>query len=151
MGTGYYPANAALPASTRLTLLDLNAASLDAAQRRLGRATTQQIQHDVLTPLPTRAGKDFDAVSMFYLLHCLPGKMARKAAVSGHLKSRLAEGGVLYGATILGKEAGHNGFGRRLMALYNRKGVFGNGDDTRDELERALQQHFLQVTIRVEG
>lgn len=151
VGTGFYPASAGLPDSTRMTLMDLNAGSLQAAQHRLHRSSTVLVEHDVMTPLPARAGEDFDAISLFYLLHCLPGTMADKSVAFGHLKSRLAEGGVLYGATILGDAAEHNGFGRRLMAIYNRKGIFGNRHDTRDELERALQQHFLQVTITVEG
>jgi hypothetical protein len=45
----------------------------------------------------------------------------------------------------------HNGFGRKLMALYNRKGIFGNQRDTRDGLALALQQHFAQIDIHVEG
>lgn len=151
VGTGFYPAKARTSGSSQFTLVDLNRDSLDAAQRRLSRRSTQKILHDVMDPLPPRTPHDFDAISLFYLLHCLPGKMSDKAAVFGHLKSHLASDGVLYGATILGDEIAHNAFGRRLMALYNRKGIFGNKHDTREGLELALRQHFAEVVIRIEG
>ncbi|TPG07282.1 class I SAM-dependent methyltransferase [Rhodanobacter glycinis] len=151
VGTGFYPARAMLPASTRVTLMDLNPDSLRAAQRRLQRDSTQLVLHDVMTPLPGRVGRSLDSISLFYLLHCLPGTMAGKGQVFGHLKWHLASDGVLYGATILGDEAGHNSFGRRLMPIYNRKGIFGNRHDTRHALELALRRHFAQVDVRVEG
>lgn len=151
VGTGFYLARAGLPPMSRLTLLDLNPGSLRAAQRRVMRSSTQIVRHDVMNPLPGRVGKNMDSISLFYLLHCLPGTMADKSQVFGHLKAHLAPDGVLYGATILGDTAGHNGFGRKLMALYNRKGIFGNQRDTRDGLALALQQHFAQVDIHVEG
>lgn len=152
VGTGFYTARAKLPETARVTLLDLNPSSLQAAKRRLDRATTTIVRHDVMTPLPARRVGSFDAISLFYLLHCLPGSgMADKACVFAHLKRHLKPGGVLYGATILGDEAGHNRFGRRLMAIYNRKGIFGNRRDSREGLEAALAQHFAQVEVRVVG
>lgn len=151
VGTGFYPAKAELPASTHIALMDLNPGSLQAAQHRLNRPATELIHHDVMTPLPARMGDAFDAISLFYLLHCLPGTMADKSTVFANLKPYLKRGGVLYGATILGDEANHNGLGRKLMDVYNRKGIFGNRHDTRDGLKQALQQHFAQVSIRVEG
>ena len=151
VGTGFYPAKAKLPASVRLTLMDLNRGSLRAAQKRIARDSTQVVWHGVTVPLPRRVGRNQDSISLFYLLHCLPGTMADKAEVFGHLKSHLAPHGVLYGVTILGDEAGHNGFGRRLMTLYNRKGIFGNRRDTREGLELALREHFAEVDLRVEG
>lgn len=151
VGTGFYPARAMLPASTGVTLMDLNPASLRAAQRRLKRSSAQVVLHDVTNPLPGRVGRSLDTISLFYLLHCLPGTMAEKSQVFGHLKWHLASDGVLYGATILGDDASHNGFGRRLMEIYNRKGIFGNRHDTRDGLELALRQHFARVDVRVEG
>jgi SAM-dependent methyltransferase len=151
VGTGFYPAKAGLPADAHVTLMDLNPRSLLAAQRRLGRASTQVIQHDVMMPLPAGNEAAFDAISLFYLLHCLPGSMADKGRVFAHLKGQLKPAGVLYGATILGDAAGHNRFGRKLMALYNRKGIFGNRHDTREGLEQALRRHFAQVSVRVVG
>ncbi len=47
-------------------------------------------------------GKKFGSISMFYLLHCLPGPPERKMAVFEHVREVLAPGGVVYGASILG-------------------------------------------------
>ncbi|WP_426224887.1 class I SAM-dependent methyltransferase [Pseudomonas sp. DSP3-2-3] len=151
VGTGYYLTNANLPASTQVTLLDLNPSSLEAARRRLGRPDTRVVQHDVFQPLSDEQVAVCDSISLFYLLHCLPGTMADKAVVFGNLKSRLADNGVLFGATILGEEANHNGFGGKLMAVYNKKGIFGNRNDTVAGLRSALAQHFADVSVEVVG
>ncbi len=149
VGTGYYLAKARLSADTQITLLDLNLNSLEAAKRRIGRANTRTIQHDVLSPI---AGEQrFDSISLFYLLHCLPGPLDAKAAIFGHLKHNLQPDGVLFGATILGDEAGHHRFGRKLMAVYNKKGIFGNCDDTQAGFDAHLREHFREVKLRREG
>lgn len=149
VGTGYYLAKAKLPAHTEVTLLDLNPASLAAARARL-RRPARALRHDVLEPLAASVGP-FDSIALFYLLHCLPGTLAQKGRVFAQLAPALAPGGVLFGATILGDAAGHNGFGQRLMALYNRKGIFGNAGDTLADLEGELLKHFAQVELRQVG
>jgi SAM-dependent methyltransferase len=150
VGTGYYVVHADVARRAELTLLDLNENSLRAAAARGGaRATT--VRHDVTQPLPASLHDRFDSVSLFYLLHCLPGSMLEKEVVIAGLKSALASGGVMYGATILGDAAGHNGFGRQLMRIYNRKGIFGNRTDTLESLEAALRRHFGHVEVRQQG
>ena len=37
------------------------------------------------------------------------------------------------------------------MRLYNRKGIFANGDDDRDGLERGLAAELKDVEIEVVG
>lgn len=149
VGTGYYLAKTPLSSQTQITLLDLNPSSLDAAKRRIARPGTRTIQHDVFKPIP--GDERFDSISLFYLLHCLPGPLETKAAIFGHLKHNLQPGGVLFGATILGDEAGHNAFGRKLMAVYNKKGIFGNRQDTEAGFEGHLREHFRDVTLKREG
>lgn len=41
--------------------------------------------------------------------------------------------------------------GRRLMALYNRKGIFGNKTDSMDALAAMLRRHFADVNVRQQG
>lgn len=151
VGTGYYLANAGLPDTTQVTLLDLNPSSLEAAKQRFGRADTQTLQHDVFVPLGAEHVGRYDSISLFYLLHCLPGAMTDKAAVFANLKHCLKPDGVLFGATILGDAAGHNGFGRKLIEVYNKKGIFGNRSDTVEGLRSALALHFTAVHIEVVG
>ncbi|MCQ2996037.1 class I SAM-dependent methyltransferase [Pseudomonas syringae] len=151
VGTGYYLAKARLPDTTHVTLLDLNPSSLQAAKDRFGRADTQVLQHDVFKPLDASQHGRYDSISLFYLLHCLPGTMDEKAQVFASLKPCLKNNGVLFGATILGDAADHNGFGRKLMDIYNKKGIFGNRSDTVAGLRNALELHFAQVSIEVVG
>jgi SAM-dependent methyltransferase len=149
VGTGYYLAKAKLPGETRITLMDLNPSSLAAAKRRIGRQAARTLQHDVMMPIP--GNERFDSISLFYLLHCLPGLLEAKASIFAHLKHNLNPDGVLFGATILGDGAGHNGFGRKLMAVYNKKGIFGNSQDTQAGFEANLRTHFRDVTLKREG
>lgn len=149
VGTGFYLAKADLPDTADITLMDLNTSSLAAAKRRVDRAATQIVRHDVMQPWPNPAR--FDSISLFYLLHCLPSTLTDKARVFANLKPHLKPEGVLFGATILGDRAGHNGFGRTLMNVYNRKGIFSNRHDDVPGLKSALSAHFEQVDITVEG
>ncbi len=151
VGTGWYLAHAHTPASYDVALLDLNPNCLHAAAHRMERPNDGLFQADVLASTAPLQGRRFDAISLFYLLHCLPGPMAAKAAAFANLKQHLAADGVLYGATILGDEAGHNALGRLLMKTYNRKGIFSNGGDTVEALRDALSLHFQDVEITERG
>jgi ubiquinone/menaquinone biosynthesis C-methylase UbiE len=149
VGTGYYLANADLPSDTKITLLDLNRNSLDAANRRIGGRAVKTLQHDVFEPLPMDS--KHDSISLFYLLHCMPGPIERKTSLLANLKRYLSPDGVLYGCTILGKGVKHNAFGTYLMNFYNRKGIFGNWTDSEDAIVKALKENFEEVDVRVEG
>jgi len=151
VGTGFYLEHASFGPAQNLSLLDLNENSLRNAAVRLGRADVSWFVQDVMQPLSALGDRKYDSIALFYLLHCLPGDMADKACVFDHLKQHLADGGVLYGATILGDAAGHNAFGRKLMNVYNKKGIFGNRADTLESLEQALRQHFIDVELKQHG
>ena len=94
----------------------------------------------------------YDSVAMFYLFHCLPGSLPEKAkSVFAAVAPALAPGGVVYGATILGKGVTHNWMGRQLMSLYNRTGIFDNYRDDREGLERCLCERFHTVDTKLVG
>ena len=151
VGTGFYLEYAGFARDQHLSLLDLNENSLRAAVARMGRTDVSWFVQDVMQPLTALGDRKYDSIALFYLLHCLPGDMADKACVFDHLKQHLAEGGVLYGATILGDAAGHKGLGRKLMDVYNKKGIFGNRSDTLQGLEQALRKHFADVELTQHG
>lgn len=152
VGTGYYPAKAKLNPDQAITFLDLNANSLQATADRVAAAKPRLVQEDVLNPSGALGDQKFDSISLFYLLHCLPGEMERKAKdVSRFLGAHLTENGVLYGATILGSDVSHNWLGQKLMFVYNKKGVFGNADDTQTALATALSAYFSDINIRICG
>ena len=158
VGTGYYPANsvASLQKTKAVTLLDLNPNTLAYAKERLGRAgykgTIETLEHNVFAPFPESARGTFDSIVLFYVFHCLPGALPAKAAeVFKSLAPGLAPGGVLYGSTILGSGVKYNFFGRRLMGVYNKKGIFGNREDSEEGLKEALAAVFEEYEVRVVG
>ncbi len=151
VATGFFLDRCRFPVERpRLALLDLNQTCLDTAARRVARFRPEIYRANVLQPIPIEA-PPFQSIAMMYLLHCLPGPMARKAAAFGYLKAHLAPGGRFFGATILGRGVTHNALGRRVMALYNAKGIFGNAEDDAESLRRALAQHFAEVELRMHG
>ncbi|WP_133824053.1 hypothetical protein [Rahnella sp. BIGb0236] len=68
-----------------------------------------------------------------------------------HALQALTDRGTLHGATILRKGVEHNGFGRYLMTVYNRKGIFNNAADSCEDLRTVLERYFDKVDIRQYG
>lgn len=149
-GTGWYLAHARKPAGGQVTLMDLNANSLESARARLAESQPSTVVADVLEPLPDGLGP-FDSIGANYLFHCVPGTWAEKGVAFGHLTERLAPGGAVFGGTILGRDVHHNAVGRRLMGIYNDKGIFHNSEDDLAGLEHVLGEHFADVTVEVVG
>jgi hypothetical protein len=88
---------------------------------------------------------------MNYLLHCLPGSMESKAVVFDHLQALMDPNAVLFGSTLLQGGVTRSWLATRLMALYNRRGIFSNERDDLDGLTRALDQRFRDVSVTVVG
>ncbi|MBE1299382.1 MAG: methyltransferase [Alteromonadaceae bacterium] len=150
VGTGYYPDKCLSNSYQRLGLLDLNANSLAVAAKRCERFQPEQLQANVLEPLSIGCDK-FDSVSFNFLLHCLPGNITEKASTFAHVKSLLNPDAQVFGSTILGTGVKPNKAAKKLMSLYNKKGIFSNSEDNVDDLGHALNQHFKDVSLRVIG
>ena len=161
VGTGYFLDRCRFPtASPKVTLVDLNPNCLRTTARRLRRhhpAYELAGCHlaNVLEPVELgEAGSPkvaFGSIGVNYLLHCLPGEMAAKSVVFANLKPWLRPGGVLFGATILGAGVEHGFLARKLMGLYNAKGIFSNVSDSEEGLRAALGRHFAEWSVRVAG
>ncbi len=150
VGSGYYLRNF-LPQSTRrIALLDLNQNSLDATSKAINHFQPEIYCGDVLEPIEIKLDK-FDSISVNYLLHCLPGDLADKGIMFKHLKSHLNDGGLLFGSTILGKGTKLNFFAKKLMGVYNKKGIFCNDNDDLESLLSSLNEHFTNVKVEVIG
>jgi hypothetical protein len=151
VGTGYFLDRCRFPTSTpTIALLDLNPECLGATARRLRRYAPSCHLGNVLEAIDIgRSG--FDSVGLNYLLHCLPGNLRSKSIVFEHLKPLLSDRGVVFGATILGKDVGRSLPARTLMKLYNARGFFSNLSDCRQDLEAGLKAHFGEYSVRVEG
>jgi SAM-dependent methyltransferase len=152
VGTGWFLDRCAWPEEQpEITLLDLNENSLSVAARRLARYGPRTVRANVLDPLPLGEAR-FDSAAANYLLHCLPGPIESKAAaLAANVRPYLEPGGVLFGATILGQGVTHTRIGRRLMKIYNAKGIFSNSDDDEPGLKRGLASRLTDVEIQVVG
>ncbi|KAH9942614.1 S-adenosyl-L-methionine dependent methyltransferase [Amylocystis lapponica] len=158
VGSGYYTAAAArdLARVKNVTLLDLNPSALEYAEQRLRNAgytgEVVRVEHSVFDPIPEMLRGRFDAISLFYVFHCLPGALPDKAReVFASIAPALAPGGVIYGATIPGKGVPHNAAGRALMRWYTKRGIFGNREDSIEGLKTALIDSFEEVEVRQIG
>ncbi|WNJ77462.1 class I SAM-dependent methyltransferase [Cedecea neteri] len=149
VGTGYYLPH--LPAHVELSLLDLNASSLQAASAKAGDKVKDCLKHDVFQPLPLGWNDRFDSISLFYLLHCLPGSLNDKAQAIENIARALKKEGTLFGATILGDGVTHNAFGNKLMKVYNKKGIFANRSDSEAQLRDMLLTRFARVEVKTVG
>jgi SAM-dependent methyltransferase len=150
VGTGSLIDECRFPGRPEITLMDLNPNSLAAASRRLARYAPRTHRANALEPwgLPEAS---FDSVAICHLLHCLPGTMADKAIVLRQAGAALAPGGVLFGATIFGKDVPLSRLARATMAVANRRGVQSNLGDGPEELEAALEREFPSHALQVVG
>lgn len=151
VGTGYLLERIQFPIATpRLALLDLNVSSANGARRRLARYSPEAYEGDVLQPISGIRGR-FDSVGLNYLLHCLPGPFEAKATAFDNLLPLVAEGGIVFGATIIGSGMRRPVAARGLAGLYNRLGIFDNDDDTPEALRAALSSRFEDWHVETVG
>lgn len=151
VGSGFFLDRCTFPSpSPRLVLMDLNSSALSHAASRVDRYSPKSVVHNVLEPAPTDLAR-FDSIAINYLLHCIPGSMSSKACVFGHLKALLKPGGVLFGSTLLGTGVDRNWAARRLMKVYNKRGIFCNEQDDLDGLRLGLADHFDEPYVELVG
>ncbi|MBG5929275.1 MULTISPECIES: class I SAM-dependent methyltransferase [Providencia] len=151
VGTGFYLKKAA-DEINKISLSDLNIHSLEYAKKYISDEKLNScFCHDIFNRFTGELRGAFDSVSIFYLLHCLPGKMSDKKQAIINISETLKDDGTLYGATILGKGVQHNRFGSKLMSVYNKKGIFSNVYDSADSLETTLASLFEDVSVNIQG
>jgi SAM-dependent methyltransferase len=151
VGTGYFLDRATFPvAQPAITLLDPNAECLATAVARISRYKPRTVQADALVPWPETLGT-FQSIGLNYVFHCLPGNMGEKTVLFDHLRPHLAPGGTVFGSTILQGDVPRSWAARKLMGVYNSKGVFSNEHDTLEDLEKALTSRFADVRIEMIG
>jgi hypothetical protein len=151
VGTGYFLDRCRFPAPRpRLALVDLNPNSLAHASRRLARYRPEVHRANVLEPFWLDA-PPFDSAGLSFLLHCLPGALRDKAVVFDHLKALLSPGGVMFGATLLGRGVRLSWAARQAARLFNALGVFDNRGDDPDGLRAELGRRFADAAVRVVG
>jgi hypothetical protein len=150
IGTGFFLDRANGAKFDRLVLLDINQNCLDRASRRLARFDPSLRQANLLAPIPP-SHEPFDSIGLTYVLHCLPGRLSEKLAAIDYLRPLMRERAVLFGATILGRGIAPNGAARKLLDLYNAKGVFNNREDDFESLSEGLRRRFGLVEVERQG
>ena len=148
-GTGYVIDRSGLADGTAVTLVDPNPTVLAYATHRLRRLDVTAVRASVLEPLPF--DRRFPSAGLNFVLHCLPGPMARKAAAIRNIAAVLAPGGMLFGATVLGLGGDQTRLSRAVLRLFNRRGAFDNLGDTEAGLRTILEASFENVDISVAG
>lgn len=149
VGTGFFLDRAGRAVFRHLTLLDINANCLARSASRLARYHPDLMQASLFEPLPVE--RRYESVGLTYVLHCLPGPMPAKLCVLDHLASTMEDGGVLFGATILGRGIPFSPFGRALLGLYNRRRIFDNLGDDLGGLKAGLLARFGSVAVSLHG
>ncbi len=151
VGTGYYLNKINFNTQTpQLTLMDLNQNCLNYCGQLLARYKPILYKHDIFQPMDD-LNDHFDSIGLNYVLHCVPGSMEQKKAIIQNLAKKLKSNGVLFGTTILGNSAPHNGLGKYLMSLYNRKKFFTNQNDSLEHLKTLLESVFQEVRLETVG
>lgn len=153
VGTGYFLDHCTFPcppAQPRLALLDLSTSCLDVASKRVQRHAPEIIEANVLAPVDYD-GPRFDSVGLNYVLHCLPGDIASKAAAFDHLISLTNPGARVFGATLLHEGVHRSWFAQKVMARNNSHGIFCNANDSLAGLRSALSNRFADPTVEVVG
>jgi 2-polyprenyl-3-methyl-5-hydroxy-6-metoxy-1,4-benzoquinol methylase len=151
VGTGYFLDRCQFPSDNpRVALMDMNTNSLEFTSKRLERYQPETYQHNALEEISTPI-QSFDSVGTNYLLHCLPGAITDKAIIFDHIKSLLNPGARVFGSTILQGGVERSWLAKMVMALYNKRGIFSNSQDSLEGLRSALFQRFEYVRIEVVG
>ena len=151
VGSGFLLDNCKFPSTRpRLALMDLNQDCLNHSSKRLQRYNPKCYRRNILAPI-TIDELGFDSISMNYLLHCLPGTMTEKMVVFENLYKLLNPGGVIFGSTIISDSNDSSWFAKKLMKLYNKKGVFCNTGDNIQTLTRILSDQYEKFELNVIG
>lgn len=151
VGTGYFPDRCTFPsARPRVGLMDMNPSTLKFASQRIARYAPERYEQNILEEINFDIAP-FDSIGVNYLFHCVPGAITEKTVALDHLKAVMNPGCRIFGSTILQGGVSRSRTAKKLMAFYNRKGIFSNTEDSLDGLKAALAQRFEEVDVEVVG
>jgi SAM-dependent methyltransferase len=152
VGTGYFLDRCRFPVpDPEIHLMDLNPNCLERTSRRIHRYRPVAHLWNVLEPIE-EAMPRFGSISATNLLHCLPGTMLDKERFFRNVKAFLREGGVIFGATVLGQGVEKTGAPYRAVnRLFNKKSIFCNEKDNAADLDAILARNFDQRSVKIVG
>jgi 2-polyprenyl-3-methyl-5-hydroxy-6-metoxy-1,4-benzoquinol methylase len=151
VGTGYFPDRCKFPSQQpRVGLMDMNPNTLEFASKRIARYRPDTYVQNILEPIDHEI-EPFDSIGINYLFHCVPGPIPEKAVAFDHLQKLMKPGCKVFGSTILQGGVPRSWTARKLMNLYNKKGIFSNHQDDLEGLESALSNRFENAVTEVVG
>ena len=68
-----------------------------------------------------------------------------------HVKALANPNAVVFGSTLLQGGVSRSWIAKRLMDIYNKKGIFSNEDDNLDGLKRVLSERLKDVSVEAVG
>ena len=148
-GTGYFLDRSGLPEGSAVTIVDPNPNVLRHVRERLRQFDVTAVEADVLKPLPVQG--PFDSAALHLVIHCLPGPYERKSKAVANVAAVMADDGILFGASVLGRSGPHTRPARALLRVFNRQGGFDNLDDSEESLNRMLSASFEEVELGIIG
>lgn len=165
VANGYFPSRAVEhsqqqeKATTKeIVLMDIAENSLMKAKKRIetenpGAAVVTTVLADAMGPAPRELKeRKFDSISLFNVLHCIPGPVEDKTRVFRLAADVLEDDGVLVGCTILGyRYLGWRLFGWFTLGLFNVLGALSNWDEGPTVYEQGLHREFGEVETLVHG
>jgi hypothetical protein len=77
--------------------------------------------------------------------------MHRRAPAIANVAGVLDADGVLFGATVLGRSAGHGRLARAVLPAFNAEGSFDNLEDSEGGLREILAASFMDVEVQALG
>ena len=167
VGTGLFMKDYVLdkdtPEQLSLALCDLNKNTLDMAEQRIkeSAAASGKIVDiktaivDITSPgsIPTEMLHSYDSVAANFLLHCLHGGgLHDKVAGVQGCAALVKQDGWFFGSTLLGRDLlddAHNAgpAAIKTVEFYNEIGIFGNKEDSMEDLESVLKEVFSEVEV----
>ena len=151
VGTGYLMEHSRFPVSNpKITLVDLNEATLDYTAKRMRFFETAKVVGNALEPRPV-AKSSHDSAALSLLMHCIPGSLLDKGVAIKHAAATVRPGGIVFGSTVLSQGVPVSRAGRRLMKKFNDKGIFHNDKDSLQDLRTVLEQNFADFELYTRG
>ncbi len=151
VGSGYFLEKCLPKGEPKVALLDINGDALEFTAKRLEHYRPEIYQENLFESFELY-GVKYDSIALNYVLHCLPGAMEEKgAAAFNHLTPHLAEGGVVFGSSILGTGVEQNSLAKMMLSICNGKGIFSNHEDSLGSVMEALSSCFKTFNVEVHG
>ena len=152
VGTGYFLKKSIgkINDNSRLVLMDINSNCLKRALKNIHHKNAECRQIDIfhIESIKTKI-QSFDSIGLNYVLHCLPGAIAKeKVEIIQCISQLLNPGGLVFGSTIISNTGRHSRISLFFSFLYNNiLKTFNNKNDTYEDLKKSFNSCFSEVQI----